>query len=62
MDSFWEEIANVGDDVDWLVKVKTHLDKIEKEQVKTKRKKIWLAFLKVLTLGGCFLSDSSFSI
>lgn len=62
MDSFWEEIANVGDDVDWLVKVKTHLDKIEKEQVKTKRKKIWLTFLKVLTLGGCFLSDSSFSI
>lgn len=40
MDSFWEDIADVGDDIDWLVKIRTHLDKIEKEQVKTKRKKL----------------------
>lgn len=39
MHSFWGEIADVGDDIDWLVKVRTHLDKIETEQVKTKQKK-----------------------
>ena len=34
MDNFWEEIADVGVDIDWLLKIRTHFDKIEKEQVK----------------------------
>ena len=38
MDGFWEAIADV--DVDWLSKIRTHLDKIRKEQAKTKWKKL----------------------
>ena len=40
MDSFWEEIAGANVDLNWLVKVRSHLDKIEKEQEKVKRKKL----------------------
>ena len=40
MDSFWEEIAGANVDLNWLVKVRSHLDKIEKEQEKFKRKKL----------------------
>ena len=39
MDSFWEAIADLDVDIDWLVKVKTHLDETEKRQAKTKPKK-----------------------
>ena len=31
MDSFWEEIAGANVDLNWLVIVRSHLDKIEKE-------------------------------
>ena len=40
MDSFWEVIAAVNVDLNWLTKVRSHLDKIEKEQEKVKRKKL----------------------
>ena len=40
MNCFWEAIIYVGTDISWLIKVRNHLDKIEKEQTKTKRKKI----------------------
>ena len=40
MNCFWEAIFNVDVDIGWLVKVRNHLDKIEKEQAKTKRKKL----------------------
>ena len=36
---FWEAIVDVDVDISWLVKVRNHLDKIEKEHSKTKRKK-----------------------
>ena len=40
MNCFWEAIIYVDADISWLIKVRNHLDKIEKEQTKTKRKKI----------------------
>ena len=40
MDCFWEAIVDVDVDISWLVKVRNHLDKIEKERAKTKRKKL----------------------
>ena len=40
MDSFWEVIADTNADLNWLIKVRSHLDKIEKEQEKVKRKKL----------------------
>ena len=40
MSCFWEAIVDVNVDISWLVKVRNHLDKIEKEQAKTKRKKL----------------------
>ena len=40
MDSFWEEIAGANVDLNWLVKVRSHLDKTEKEQEKVKWKKL----------------------
>ena len=40
MDGFWEAIADVNVDIDWLVKTRTHLDKIGKEQAKFKWKKL----------------------
>ena len=38
MDCFGKAIADVDVDIDWLVKVRYHLDNIEKEQAKTKSK------------------------
>ena len=38
--SFSEAVADVDVDITWLMKVRNHLDKIEKEQAKTKRKKL----------------------
>ena len=40
MDNFWCDIKYVEVDIIWLLKVKTHLDKIEKIQSKIKRKKL----------------------
>ena len=40
MNCFWEAIIYVGTDISWLIKVRNHLDKIEKEQTKTKWKKL----------------------
>ena len=40
MDSFWEVIAGVNLDLNWLIKVRSHFDKIEKEQEKVKLKKL----------------------
>ena len=40
MDIFWCDIKCVELDVTWFFKVKTHLDKLEKIQSKTKRKKL----------------------
>ena len=39
-DIFWCDIKYVEEDVIWLLKVKTHLDELEKIQSKTKRKKL----------------------
>ena len=36
MNYFWEAIVDVDVDISCLVKVRNHLDKIEKEQAKTK--------------------------
>ena len=40
MNSFWEVIAGANVDLNWLIKVRSYLDKIEKEQEKVKRKKL----------------------
>ena len=40
MDSFWEVIAGANVDLNWLIKVRSHLDKIEKEQEKVQQKKL----------------------
>ena len=37
---FWEAIVDVDVDISWLVKVRNHLDKIEKKHAKTKQKKL----------------------
>ena len=37
---FWEAIVYVNVDITWLVNVRNHLDKIEKEQAKIKRKSL----------------------
>ena len=37
---FWEAIVYVNVDIIWLVNVRNHLDKIEKEQAKIKRKRL----------------------
>ena len=53
MKCFWEAIFDVDVDIGWLVKVRNHLDKIEKEQAKTKREKLaslWNSHLKRLVL------------
>ena len=41
MDSFWEAIAGANVDLNWLIKVRSHLNKTEKEQEKVKRKKLY---------------------
>ena len=40
MDSFWVEISGKRVDVSWLVKLRGHLDKVEKEQQRIKQKKL----------------------
>ena len=40
MDIFWCDIKYVELNVNWLLKVKTHLNKLEKIQYKIKRKKL----------------------
>ena len=40
MDSFWVDIRGKSIDICWLVKVRGHLDKIEKEQQRIKQKKL----------------------
>ena len=40
MNSLWEAIAGTNIDLNWLLKVRSHLDKIGKEQEKTKQKKL----------------------
>ena len=36
MDSFWVEIGGRGININWLVKVRSHLNKVENEQTKSK--------------------------
>ena len=50
MDCFWEATVDVDVDISCLVKVRNHLDKIEKEHAKTKRKKASLFHLKRMVL------------
>ena len=38
MDSFWVEISGKRIDICWLVKVRGHLNKVEKEQQRIKQK------------------------
>ena len=40
MDSFWVEISGKGVDICWLVRVRGHIDKVEKEQQRIKQKKL----------------------
>ena len=40
MDIFWEVIAGANINFNWLIKIRSHLDKIEKEPEKVKRKKL----------------------
>ena len=40
MDCFWEVIADMDVDISWLVKVRNHLDKVEKEHAETELKKL----------------------
>ena len=40
MNCFWKAIVDGDVDISWLVKVRNHLDHIDKEQAKTKRKKL----------------------
>ena len=40
MDSFWVEINSKHVDICWLVRVRGHLDKVEKEQQRIKQKKL----------------------
>ena len=40
MNRFWKAIVDGDADISWLVKVRNHLDQIEKEQAKNKRKKL----------------------
>ena len=40
MDNFWVEISGKRVDICWLVRVRGHLDKVEKEQQRIKQKKL----------------------
>ena len=40
MDSFWEVTVGANVNLNWLIKIRSHLDKIKKEQEKVKRKKL----------------------
>ena len=39
MDTFLEVIAGANVNLNWIIKIRSHLDKIEKEQENVKRKK-----------------------
>ena len=45
MDSFWVEIDVKNFHINWLVKVRGHLDKVEKEQQIIKQKKLCTVLL-----------------
>ena len=57
MASFWEAIAGTNVKWNWLIKVRSHLDKIEREQEKVKQGKL-SSLLKIRALRKWFLSDS----
>ena len=40
MNSFWVEIGGKGVNINWLVKFRGHLDKVEKEQTKNRQKRL----------------------
>ena len=40
MESFWEVIAGANVSLNWLIKIRSHLNKIEKEQDKVKQIKL----------------------
>ena len=44
MDNFWEAITGANVDLNWLLKVRSYFNKIEKEQKKIKCKKIFSHF------------------
>ena len=53
MASFWKAIAGTNVKWNWLIKVRSHLDKIEREQEKVKRGKL-SSLLKIRALRKCF--------
>ena len=57
MASFWKAIAGTNVKWNWLITVRSHLDKIEREQEKVKRGKL-SSLLKIRALRKWFLSDS----
>ena len=40
VNSFWKEIVGKGININWLVKFRGHLDKVEEEQTKNKEKRL----------------------
>ena len=51
MDSFWVEIGVKGININWLVKVRGHLNKVENEQTKNKQKRLpALLFFQVILI------------
>ena len=48
MDSFWLEISGKYIDICWLVTVRGHLDKFEKEQQRITQKKSYVLFQVIL--------------
>lgn len=49
IDRFWEVINDLSVDIDWLVKNKNHMDKIQWKKTKAKGKMV-VAFLEIVTL------------
>ena len=54
IDRFWEVINDLSVDIDWLVKNKNHMDKIQWKKTKAKGKMV-VAFLEIVTLTKSFL-------
>ena len=46
MEGFWEASAGTNLDLNWLLKIRSQLNKVEKEQEKTKQKKVVQFFQK----------------
>ena len=40
IDSFWHDIKDFNFDFEWLLKVRNHLEKLERKMQETKRKKL----------------------